>query len=190
MQIVAKEELRFRKEELMDKIADGEVFIYPTDTIYGLGCDARNDKAVEKIREIKERHETPFSIIAPGIDWIRKNCEITEEAEEYLKQLPGPVTLILKLKNKDCVSEKVNPKGDSLGVRIPHHWISAMVEALGFPIVTTSVNRTDKPFMTDFENLDIEIKSHVSFGIDEGPRQGRPSKIIHLEADETTIRER
>lgn len=190
MIVIAKEELRFKREEVMDKILDGEVFIYPTDTIYGLGADATNEAAVKKIREIKERPDTPFSVIAPGVDWIRANCEVTKEAEEYLKQLPGPVTLILKLKNPNCISKQVNPKHESLGVRIPAHWISAMVEAIGTPIVTTSVNRTDKPFMTDVDELDIEIKSHIGFAIDEGPKQGRPSKIIHLEEKETKIRER
>jgi L-threonylcarbamoyladenylate synthase len=190
MQVITKAEVRLRREEIRDKILNGDVFIYPTDTIYGLGCDATNPKAVKKIRDIKERQETPFSIIAPSIEWIKENCEITKDAEKWLKELPGPITLILKLKNKECIAKEVNPGLDSLGVRIPDHWITSFISMIETPIVTTSVNRTDKPFMVDIEELDRQIKMHIPFAIYEGPKQGRPSKIIHLESEETKIRER
>ena len=149
MQIITKEELRLRIEEIRDKIHKGAVFIYPTDTIYGIGCDATNSDAVKRVREIKERQEVPFSVIAPSIEWIQENCEITKEAEKWLKELPGPLTLIMKLKNKDCIAKEVNPGLDSLGVRMPDHWINSLVNTIGTPIVTTSVNRVDKPFMID-----------------------------------------
>jgi L-threonylcarbamoyladenylate synthase len=187
---MTKDEIRLRKEEILDRILKGEVFIYPTDTIYGLGCDATNSEAVKKIRTIKQRPDTPFSVIAPSIDWIRANCVVTKDAEKYIKELPGPVTLILKLKNPKCVSKEVHPGGDTLGVRIPRHWISQMVHFFDIPIVTTSVNITDKPFMTDIEELDPEIEGHVMFALYEGAKEGRPSKIIHLEGEEVTIRER
>ena len=190
MQIITKAEVRLKKEEVIDIILDGGVFIHPTDTIYGLGCDATNSDAVKAIREIKQRPDTPFSVIAPSLDWIKENCVITKEAEGYIKDLPGPVTLILKLKNKDCVSPEVAPGLDSLGIRIPSHWITGIIESLGRPIVSTSVNMTDKPFMTDIEELDQKVKSHISFALYEGVKQGRPSKIIHLEGKETKIRER
>lgn len=190
MQVIMKTEVRTKKEEIVDKILDGEIFIYPTDTIYGIGCDATNSEAVKKVRDIKQRKETPFSVIAPSPEWIKKNCIVTEEAEKYMKELPGPITLILKLKNKNCIAKDVNPGLDSLGVRIPAHWIWGITEAADVPIVTTSVNRTDKPFMTDIEELDPEIKSNVSFALYEGPKEGRPSKIIHLESEEVKVRER
>jgi L-threonylcarbamoyladenylate synthase len=190
MQIITKDEIRLRKEEILDRILKGEIFIYPTDTIYGLGCDATNSEAVKKIRTIKQRHDAPFSVIAPSIEWIRKNCIVSKEAEKYLKELPGPVTLILKLKNTKCVSKEINPGNDTLGVRIPNHWISKMVEFFEVPIVTTSVNTTDKPFMTDIEEIEPEIEGHVSFALYEGAKEGRPSKIIHLEGEEVKIRER
>ena len=190
MQIITKAEIRLKKEEIIDKILNGDVFIYPTDTIYGLGCDATNSQALKKIRQIKQRPDTPFSVIVPSLEWVKENCVITKEAEEYIKELPGPITLILKLKNPDCVAAEVAPGLDSLGIRIPSHWISGIVDSLGVPIITTSVNRTDKPFMKDIEELDPEIKSQISFALYEGAKEGRPSKIIHLEGVETKIRER
>ena len=74
-----------------------KIYVYPTDTIYGIGCDATNDKLVLKIRSIKKRDEKPFSIIAPSKDWIKNNFEIIHP--EYLDKLPGPYTLVMKPKN-------------------------------------------------------------------------------------------
>lgn len=152
-------------------ILDGAVFIYPTDTIYGIGCDARNDSAVKRIREIKLREEKPFSVIAPSKEWIKENCVVGSE----LDYLPGPYTLILKLKNKDCVSKFVSSL-DTLGVRIPDHWISGFVSELGIPIVTTSVNKSGEKFMTCLEDLDKDLD--VDFVIDDGKLDGKPSKLI------------
>ena len=190
MQIITKAEVRLKKEEILDRIENGELFIHPTDTIYGLGCDATNAEAVKKIRAIKERPDTPFSVIAPSTEWVNENCKISKQAEKHIKELPGPVTLILPLKNKNCIAKEVNVGKGSVGVRMPAHWISGMVETLGLPIITTSVNKTDRKFMTEIEDLDPEIKSDVSFALYEGKKEGRPSKIIHLEGKETKIRER
>ena len=193
MQIITPEETKLRKEEIKEKILNGDMFIHPTDTIYGLGCDATNPKAVNKIRDVKQRPDTPFSVIAPSKEWIEENCIITKEAEEWLKKLPGPYTLILKTKDSP-VSKEVAPNKASLGVRIPDHWISKFVEWLGIPIITTSVNITDEPFMTKIEDLDLDInegiRHKISFVLYEKEKKGRPSKIIHLEGEEIKIRER
>jgi L-threonylcarbamoyladenylate synthase len=190
MQIYTSDEAKLKKSEIQSRIVRGQVFIHPTDTIYGLGCSAKISKAVQKIRELKQRPDTPFSVMAPSIEWIRENCVITKEAEKYLKELPGPVTLILKLKNKKAIAPEVAPGKDSVGVRIPKHWFHSIVKDLDVPIITTSVNQTGKVFMTSMDNLDDKIRCRVDFIIDEGEKKGRPSKIIHLESEEVKIRER
>jgi len=190
MQIYTKAEAKLKSSEIQSRIVRGQIFIHPTDTIYGLSCSAKLSNAVKKIREIKERPDTPFSVWVPSVNWIRENCVITKEAEKYLKELPGPVTLILKLKNKKAIAPEVAPGKDSVGVRIPDHWFNRIVEELGVPIITTSVNKTGKMFMTSFDNLDDKIRVKVDFAVDEGEKSGRPSKIIHLEGEEVKVRER
>ena len=180
MKILTKAEVQLQFEELANKIKTGQVFIHPTDTIYGISCNATNETSVKKVRDLKERQENPFSIWAPSIKWIEKNCVIDQEAKKWLKELPGPYTLILKLKNKKAISKNVNPGPDTIGVRIPNHWFSRVVEALGFPIITTSANKAVKPFMTNLEDLDSEMKMKVDFIIYEGEKKVRPSKIINL----------
>ena len=192
-EVITPAEAKIRKEEIKKKILKGEIFIHPTDTIYGLGCNALDEKAVRKLRQIKQRPTTPFSVIAPSRAWIEKNCHLTKEAKEWLKKLPGPYTLILKTKDSP-VAKEVAPGKETLGIRIPQHWISPFVKWLGVPIITTSVNVTDEPFLTKIEDLDLdineEIRHKLGFVLYEGEKQGRPSKIIHLEGEEVKVRER
>ncbi len=189
MKVITRAEAKLNKNDILASILKGEIFIHPTDTIYGLGCNAKLSSAVKKIRELKQRPDTPFSVMAPSVEWIRENCVITKEAEEWLKKLPGPYTLILKTKDSPVAPEVV-PGNNTLGVRIPDHWFAKLVQELDVPVITTSVNKTDQEFMTSTDNLDSEIKANVDFAIYEGEKQGRPSNIVHLEGEETKIRER
>ena len=190
MQILSKEELLLKKDEILGKVLKGIVFVHPTDTIYGLGCDARNEKAVGIIRKLKKRKEDPFSVIAPSKKWIEDNCELSKEAKKWLKKLPGPYTFILKLKNKKSIAANVSPKAETLGVRIPKHWVKDIVGRLGFPIITTSANQTGKDFMTSLENLDPEIKKGLDFVVYEGEKKGKPSTIVDLTKKEIKVKER
>lgn len=190
MPVITKDEFMLKAEELLDKIEQGAIFIYPTDTIYGIGCNAMDEEAVNKIREIKDRSNAPFSVIAPSKSWIFKNCETPDEADEWLQKLPGPYTLVFKLKNGNCIAKAVTQGLDTLGVRQPNHWLMDAFEALGMPIVTTSVNKTGQMFMTSVEDINPDIKAKVSFIIDDGERKAKPSNIIHFHDSEVKIRDR
>lgn len=180
MRIVAKDEFLSSKAAYLKKISDGAVFIYPTDTIYGIGCDATNNAAVKRIREIKRRREAPFSVAAPSKSWIKSNCILSTEAKKWLNKLPGPYTLLLKLKNRKAVAEAVNPKTSIFGVRIPDNWFSEVVAELGIPIVSTSANITAKKHMTSLNDLDNAVANKVDFIIYEGKKESSPSTIVKL----------
>ncbi len=190
MRIITKDEFTLKADKFLHQIEEGAVFIYPTDTIYGIGCNAMNEEAVQKIRELKDRSKAPFSVIAPSKSWIFKNCETPNEADEWLQEIPGPYTLVFKLKNKDCVAKTVVQGLDTIGVRQPKHWIMEAFEALDIPIVTTSVNKTGNPFMTSVEDMNPDIKNKVAFIIDDGEHKVSPSNIIHLYGEEIKIRDR
>ena len=180
MIVITKEEAKYEIENIKDRIAAGEIFIHPTDTIYGVGCSAVNEAAVKKVRTIKKRQDKPFSVIAPSKNWILENCVVNAMAEKWIKKLPGPYTLILKLKNKDAVAKNVNPGLDSVGVRIPNHWIKDIVTAAGVPIITPSANISGKMFMTSMDDLDPELERGTHFAIYEGEKNGTPSQIVDL----------
>ncbi len=159
--------------KLLFKLAN-DVFIYPTDTIYGLGCDAENKSLVKKIREIKKRDNNPFSVIAPSLLWILENCEANKlELEKYL---PGPYTFILKKKKKDFLNHVSH--GDFLGVRIPDHNFTRILQKLGRPIITTSVNLQGKMPANEVSDINQDILNQVEVIIDAGRLSGKPSTLI------------
>ena len=191
MEIINKDEFELHKEEIAQSIKEDKIlFIYPTDTIYGIGCDGRDSKGITNIRELKKRTQMPFSVIAPSKDWIRENCVVTEEGDKWLERLPGPYTLIFKNKNPDCIAENLAPGLKTMGVRIPKHWISDFVNMIGIPIVTTSANITGEDFMVSLDNLNMNIKNSVDLIIYDGEKRGRPSSIIDLTKEKIEIVER
>lgn len=163
-----------QEQEIINQIKLGKIFIYPTDTIYGLGCDATNIEAVKKIKQIKNRDEDkPLSVIAPSLEWINNNLIIDCEIEKYL---PGPYTIILKKKNPDFLNHVSSTP--SLGVRIPNCDFTKIIQKTGLPFITTSVNLAGEPFLTNIQDLNQEIKSKVDSIIDIGPLTGKPSTLI------------
>ncbi|PIN76561.1 threonylcarbamoyl-AMP synthase [Candidatus Woesearchaeota archaeon CG10_big_fil_rev_8_21_14_0_10_36_11] len=188
MEMLTKTELYVRRREIVDKIQKGTLFIYPTDTIYGLGCNAEDDHAVAKIRKIKRLSATPLSVIVPSVDWIRDNCVITKKTEMWLQKLPGPFTLILQLKNKHAVAENVAPKSKTIGIRFIDHWFMETIQKCGVPLITTSANKRGEPFMTSVDDLNKDIERNIEFMIYEGKKKGRPSKIVDVETEKVIER--
>jgi len=185
MQIFTKDDFENRKDIFVEKIKNGEVFIYPTDTIYGIGCDATNIPAVEKVRQIKGQYDRPLSVMVPDKEWIVEYCNLTHKEEDWVHKLPGPYTLILNTKNGG-VADNVTDK-DTLGVRIPDHWCTELSNLAGVPIITTSANKTGGNFMTSYAKLDPLVEKHIDFMIDVGEVRGRPSSIINLTEDNVKI---
>ncbi|MCF7799234.1 threonylcarbamoyl-AMP synthase [Candidatus Woesearchaeota archaeon] len=176
-QVLTKEYIE-QNPEVIERLKKS-VFIYPTDTIYGIGCDATNEELVARVREIKKREHVPFSVIVPNKKLIKNNCQLSDEANTWLDKLPGPYTLILPLA-KSFVAPNVSPDGKTIGVRMLSNWFQEIVEQLGIPIVTTSVNLHGKPFMTSFKTMDADIKKQVDIIIDDGELHHRPSQLINL----------
>jgi len=175
-------------KEITDALAKGSVIIYPTDTIYGIGCDATNEKAVSIIRELKQRDAKPFSVIVPSVEWIRQHCIVTKAAEEWIAKLPGPYTLVLKLRHDACVAPSVS-KG-TIGVRIPAHWISKDVAEFGKPVVTTSVNVTGQQYARRISEIDISMLENADLVVDEGVLAGKPSTVVDCTSDIAAVRPR
>ena len=161
--------------DFVDDIKHGAVFIYPTDTIYGLGCDATNAESVAQIKELKYREkDKPMSVIAPSKDWIKEHCVVDDEV--LSKYLPGPFTLILKKKDKDFMKDV--SENDSLGVRIPDCEFTELVTTSGVPFITTSVNFAGEPFAVKISDIDSKILDSVDIVIGVGELDGRPSTLV------------
>tara|TARA_Y100000310_G_scaffold345811_1_gene470319 strand:- start:4191 stop:4763 length:573 start_codon:yes stop_codon:yes gene_type:complete len=187
MEVIKKEEFLEKKEFFISEMKAGKIFVYPTDTIYGIGCSGLDSTGVRKIRELKLRDSKPFSVIVPGKDWIRDNCFINSGVESWIAKLPGAYTLILKLRKNEGICSEVNNGGDSLGVRIPDNWFSSIVSECGITFVTTSVNISGEKNLEKLEDLDESIKEKVDYFIDEGVLAGRASTVVDLRDGENII---
>ncbi len=164
------------EKEIIKKIKKGEIFIYPTDTIYGIGCDATNYKDVKRLRKLK-KSKKPFSIIVSK-KWVIKNCFVDKKVEKYLKKLPGPYTFILKLKNKKAISREVNLNSNTIGIRIPKHIFTKIIFKANIPFITTSCNISGEKYIRSVKEVPEKFKNNII--IEDGLLKGKPSKIVDL----------
>ena len=166
MIVLSKDELQVAKKEL-DK---GNVVIFPTETVYGLGANALNSEAVDKIFKAKNRaSNNPLIVHLKSIDEITKYALINNEIERKLINsfMPGPFTLILE--KKDCVPNNVTCNLDTVGIRIPIDEIAHnLLDILDYPIAAPSANVSTKPSGTNIDDIIPEFEGSVNYIIDGG----------------------
>jgi L-threonylcarbamoyladenylate synthase len=141
---------------------EGEVFVYPTDTIYGFGANPFNEEALEKVNEIKGRPgEKKYILLIDSIDTLSKYVELNSEKHlDFLLSIwPSPVSVVLKLNQK--TSSILNLK--TAAFRIPNHrFCQKLAAEIHMPIISTSVNRTGSPPINHPEMIKQEFSSEVS----------------------------
>ncbi len=165
------------QKAVLEAIRNGKILVYPTDTVYGVGCDATNPDALRLLRKIKNK-KGPLSAIAPSAAWIQKNTKIKTGHKEHLKKLPGRYTLLLLKKTATFLKDAA--PGKSIGVRIPDHPLTKIIQKSGVPFITTSANVSGQPTMTQVSEFPEPFKKGVSLVIDGGVLAGEPSTVIDL----------
>ena len=181
--------------KVVECLLDGGVIIYPSDTVYGFGCDIYNKKAVARIANIKGINikKQKFSFICSSLSNISKFTKpISNETYKLMKRnLPGPFTFILNANNNIPKIFKTNRK--KLGIRVPKHNIPLeIVKKLENPIISSSVKENDKiiEYITDPEIMYDKFKNLVDIVIDSGFTGNQPSTIIDCtKSDFETIRQ-
>ncbi len=165
-----------------------KVIIYPTDTVYGIGCNAENEMLIERVFLAKGRdRKKPLSVIAPDKNWILKHCVVSREIVD--KYLPGKYTLLVKKKDHDFLAF-ATAGSDIIGVRIPAHRISELVERARIPFITTSANRSGEHAPKSLSEIPKELKDAADLIIDGGELPGVPSTIVDCTKEEEIIVER
>ncbi len=144
--IIIKYNLKEHKQIInlcVKALKQGKTVVYPTDTSYGLACDATNPKALTKVYKIKERGGSqPMHVIPPSLAYARKVSKWNISAEKLVKKFwPGPLTLVLPLASKQLGLLKVSAGSGTIGLRIPKHKIAQdLARFLKVPITTASAN--------------------------------------------------
>jgi len=177
---------KIKKEEInliVDFFKSGKTVVYPTDTIYGIGCEATNQKAVNKIFKIKKRSKTQsLLVLVSSISMLKKYTYVSKKQEEYLKKIwPGPVTVILKYRG--ILAKNVASREESLAVRLPKSkFLTKIIREVGTPIVSTSINISGKESILDPGKIENEFrKEKPDIIINAGILQKKkPSKIIDI----------
>ncbi|MBF0695744.1 MAG: threonylcarbamoyl-AMP synthase [Flavobacterium sp.] len=182
-------------EAAVDKVVkvlqSGGLIIYPTDTVYGLGCDITNTKALERIAKIKgiKLDKANFSFVCKDLSNLSDYVKQIETSTFKLlkKALPGPYTFILPGNNK---LPKEFKKKTTVGIRVPDNNITlAIVAKLGNPIVSTSIYDDDEviEYSTDPELIFEKWQNLVDLVIDGGYGDNTPSTVIDLSGDEPIV---
>lgn len=191
MKILKKEEINESIiEEISSEIKKGKIVIFPTETIYGIGTTALDDKACEKIYTIKGRPANrPMIVLISNIEMLK---ELTEEVGIIEQKLidafwPGPLTIIFK--KKQGISDIVTGGLDTVGVRMTSgEVIQKIIQKSGVPIVAPSANLTGKDAGTKIDIIKKELGKNVDYILDYGDIDNEvPSTLVKVENDNITI---
>ena len=167
--------------------ADG-VIVYPTDTVYGLGCSIHSKKALEKVRRIKRMdNKRHLSFVFADLKTISLYAQVTDNAYKILRRyLPGPYTFVLPATR--LVPRIVLTKKNEVGIRIPDNTIcQALVNELGHPILSSSVRLPDDQLLDDPKEIERMYKGQVDLVVDGGVFLPEPSSVIGLMDDEPVV---
>ena len=164
-------------------LRDGKIIVYPTDTVWGMGCDPFNQKAIDHLFTVKGKKMDGLSIMFSNKKGIYDSCEINKKAKKIIEEfLPGPITLILKSK-KDFA--KGVTRNGNIAVRLPLNRTS-MDLAKDMPVVTTSANLHGERIAEDIEEAK-EIFGKSCYFLDGEKPKGIESTIIDLTKNEPRI---
>ena len=158
----------------------GDPVVYPTETVYGLGADAADAGAVERVYDLKGRsRDDPLSFAVPDVDAALDFVRPTEREEAFMREfLPGPVTPVVE--RRDALPDVLTGGRDRVGVRVPDHDLALdfLREAAPTPVTATSANVSGNPSVTRVADLDARIREGVAAVLDGGETPGTESTVV------------
>ncbi len=180
-------------DEIVATLRDGGIIIYPTDTIYAIGCDALNNRAIEKVCHLKGLNpdKQTLSVVVSGISMASDYARIDNKAFSILRSnFPGPFTFILPASTR---LPKIFKGRKSVGIRVPDNRIACeIVERLGNPVLSTTILPDDTgEYPVDPQVMALEYKDKVNLVIDGGEGGEMPSTVVDLtdSSDPVVVRE-
>lgn len=159
-------------------LRNGELVVYPTETVYGLGADALDPDAIERVFEVKGRsRENPLSLAVPTVEAAEAYLILDDRTRDCLQTfLPGPVTVVGP--KSPVVPENLTAGRDRVGVRVPDHAVAlALLERMA-PLTATSANVSGHPAIRDAGDLPASIRAAVAVVIDAGRTPGGASTVV------------
>ena len=173
----------------VDRLVAGGVIIYPTDTVYGIGCSIKDKSAIERVYLIKRQRKSPFSFVCADLKNISEYAHVSNSAFKIIKRLiPGPYTFILPAARMKQLPKLLVSKRKTVGIRVPDNPITlALVCGLGGPILSTSVTTAEGDILNDVEEISSLLGNQVDIIIDGGAKTTEPSTVLDLTGDRPVV---
>lgn len=166
----------------VDALRAGELVVYPTETVYGLGADALDAAAVERVYDAKDRDRSkPVSMAVSDLATAREYVSLTRRERQFCERfLPGPVTVVVE--RRPVVPDALTAGRDRVGVRIPDHDLAlALLEEFD-PVTATSANRSGNPGARRVPEVDDRIHDAATVVLDGGTTPGGGSTVVDVSA--------
>ena len=160
-------------------IAVGELVVYPTETVYGLGADALDPASIDRVYAVKGRDRSnPLSMAVPSVPAAFEYVRATDRERRFMARfLPGPVTVLCR--RRESVPDVLVAGRDRVGIRVPDHALALrLCERVGRPITATSANVSGRPSVRHPEDLDPEISEAVAVVVDADRTPGTESTVV------------
>lgn len=174
----------------IDVLAHDGVIIYPTDTVYGIGCSIFNTRAIERVYQIKGQEKTkPFSFLCSDLSHISEYAKVSNAAFRLMKQLiPGPYTFILPASRLKQLPKSLISKRKTVGIRVPDNNICReLIKELGHPLLSASVIDGAGNILNDPGEIRKSFEDRVDLIIDGGNSLLELSTVIDLTDDQPAI---
>ena len=178
--------------EAVTALEKGGTLLYPTDTIWGIGCDATNATAVEKIYALKQRdHSKSMLVLCADVDMVSRYVSpVCDGIRDLLLCCERPTTVVMPLKT-NLLAGNLTASDGTIGVRIPQmDFCRQMLQLFGKPVVSTSANLSGRPSPASFTDIDNALIQSVDYCVPRGYEEstGRSSsRIVKLSADGTIV---
>ncbi len=184
-----------RIEEIRNALQDGAVMLYPTDTVYAIGCDLNVKSAVERVRRLKQlSNDKPLTFLCSSLSNIAEYALVSDSAYRLMRSLiPGPYTFLLPA-TKLVPRLVMSPKRKTSGIRVPDHPVcQALLKALGNPVISTSAHLADEEgkiptIELERAKLFDEFDGLVDIIVDDGSEPGtQVSTIVDMTGEEPVM---
>ena len=172
----------------VEALNEGKLIVYPTDTLYGLGCDIFNKSAVEKIYALRKMdRKKPLSFICHEFSQISEYAKISNYGFKVMKSiLPGPYTIVLPATNK--VPKMLITKQKTVGIRIPdNEFALTLVREFGGPIISTTLTSDDQIAISDPGHIYELYKNQIKYVFSDGVSTSEPSTVISISDGEVKV---
>lgn len=185
---------RQRIDKIRDALKNGAIMLYPTDTVYAIGCDLTSKSAVQRVRQLKQlSNNKPLTFLCSSLSNISKYALVTDEAYRIMKRLiPGPYTFLLPA-TKLVPKLVMEPKRKTTGIRVPDSTVcQSLLQALGNPIISTSAHLPDtmEEFPLEKAKLFDELDPLVDLIVDNGAEaSSEVSTILELIDEPVVVRQ-